>query len=138
MEQIDLNTFLVDFYEDIVYDGSPKLPDYVSTGIWFSLLEDDCIAGFINVEPLNNVMYSPHIFIYKSFRGNKSEDWGLQVAEYMRKNLGAKKFLAFTPYLSALRYAKKIGFKQIAILTKSIQKNGLLLDQYVLELGEPM
>ena len=123
-------------YDSISYDGSPELKDFVPSGVWFMLVDGSDIAGIINCIPLNNVLWSPHIFVLEQYRGKGSEEWGTQVADYMRKNYGAKKFLAFTPYVSAKKYAERIGFQYVTTLTSSIKKNGELLDQYLLELGE--
>lgn len=123
-------------YDSISYDDSPDLKHFVPKGIWFVLKEGNDIAGLITLEPMNNVLWTPHIIIYKEYRGNGSEEWGKKVADYMRRRCGAKKFLAFTPYEPAKRYAEKMGFKYLTTLTESIKKDGVLLDQYVLELGE--
>lgn len=123
-------------YDMLAYDGSPNLEHYVLKGIWFLLVEDEMYAGAINLEQMNNVLWTPHIFIFRQYRGNGSEEWGKQVAEFMRTHCGAKRFLAFTPYESARIYAQKVGFTYIGCLKNSIQKNGQLLDQYMLELGE--
>lgn len=132
----DLHIFLNDFYDEIVYDGSPEFKDYIPKGIWITLFQEKDVAGFINLEPLNNVTWIAHVMIYEKFRGKGSEEWGKQAAQYMIDVHGAKKFLAFTPYESAKRYAERMGFKQIAILDNSILKDGKLLSQYILELGE--
>ena len=132
----DLHIFLSDFYEEIAYDGSPEFKDFIPKGVWFTLYEDEAVAGFINLEPLNNVTWNCHVMLYATFRGNHSEQWGIQVAQVARERLGVKKFLAFTPYVTAKKYAERMGFKNIGILTASIQKNGILMDQYMLELGE--
>lgn len=116
-------------YDTIAYDDSPSLQDYAPRGIWFELLQEDTIAGMINLEPLNNVLWQPHIFIFEEYRGNGSTEWGQLVIEHC----GVQKFIAFTPYEQARKYAEKIGFKYIATLEKSIKKNGVLLDQYILE-----
>lgn len=121
-------------YEKTAYDGSPKLKDFVPKGIWFVLKDGQDIAGAITLKQLNNVLWIPHIFIFEQHRGNDSHKWGTQVAEFMRKNCGTKKFMAMTPYKTAKRYAEKMGFKMIATLTNSIKKDGELLDQYILEL----
>lgn len=137
--RIEMQTFLEDFYEAISYDGSPEFKDYVPTGIWISLFEGEGsvynLAGFINLEPLNNVTWIAHIMIYETFRGNGSEEWAIQAAEYMRGKLGAKKFLAITPYKAAKQYAERAGFTYLTMLSKSIKKNGELMDQYLLELS---
>lgn len=130
----DLKMFLPDFYEDMAYDGSPKLKDYIPTGVWFNLKEGSTIAGFINAEPLNNVMWNCHVYIYEKFRGNNSEQWAVQVADYLREHTGATKFLAITPYESAKHYAERAGFKLVGVLSSSIRKNGKLLNQYLLEI----
>lgn len=126
-----------DSYEKIAYDNSPKLRDYhpdTENKLWFILLKDTMTAGIIMLEPVTNVTWIPHIIIYKQYRGPGSEEWGKQIAQYVRNNYGARKFLAFTPYESAKKYAERIGFKQVHVLTKSVRKNGELLDQYVLEM----
>lgn len=134
-DQRDLQIFLEDFYSEIAYDGSPEFKDYVPKGVWFTLYEDDLIAGLINLEPLNNVTWIPHIMIYETCRGKGSEEWGNIVVRTMCTQFGAKKFLAFTPYEAAKKYAERMGFKQIGKLSNSILKNGKLLSQYMLELG---
>lgn len=132
----ELHIFLSDFYNDITYDGSPEFKDYTPTGVWLSLFEDDVIAGFINLTPLNNVTWIAHVMLYETFRGNGSEEWGKQAAKYMRQKTDAKKFLAITPYITAKKYAEKIGFEYLTTLKNSILKDGVLMDQYMLELGE--
>ena len=125
---------LENMYSKTAFDDSPYLGDLFPEGVWINLYEDGNIAGIVNLKQLNNVMWQPHIYILEAKRNKGSEEWGKQVAEYMSKKYDAKKFLAMTPYKNAKKYAQRIGFKQIAVLTKSIQKNGELLDQYVLEM----
>lgn len=130
----ELYKFLPDFYEDVAYDGSPEFKDYIPKGVWLTLLEDELIAGFINLEPLNNVTWIAHVMIYPQYRRNNSEEWGKQAAKYMRDNLRAKKFLALSPYKAAKNYAERVGFKYLTIIKDSILKNGVLMDQYMLEM----
>lgn len=125
--------YLENAYTNVCYDGSPSLKDFKPEGKWFILYEDNDLAGIINVSPLNNVLWTPHIFIFEKYRHNESEEWGKQVADYMVKHYAAQKFIAMTPYETAKRYAEKVGFKYITTLTKSIKKNGRLLDQFILE-----
>lgn len=120
-------------YDKLAYDGSPKLSEFCPTGVWLLLLKDGWTAGIINVVPLNSIMWTPHIFIFEKYRGNGSEEWGLMAIKYMRNNYGVKKLLAFTPYEAAKKYAEKLDFENVTIITNSIQKNGKLLDQYVME-----
>lgn len=128
----EIKSAIVNIYDEMRYDNSPNLDQYVPQGVWFILYEQNSIAGVINLEQLNNVTWSPNIFIHENYRGNESTKWGQQVIDYMRK-IGAKNLLAFTPYKQAKRYAEKLGFKQLAITSKSILKNGKLMDQYILE-----
>lgn len=121
-------------YDQLVYDGSPNLIDYEPSGVWMVLLEGTDTAGFIHFNPMNNVMWDCHIAIFERYRGQNSEEWGQLAATWMKENLGAHKFLAITPYLSAMRYAERVGFVYKALLKNSIMKNGQLLDQYLLEL----
>lgn len=124
-------------YESISYDGSVPLEEYNPTGAWFALLEGgECslVTGYIHLQQLSNILWMPHIFIRKQFRGKGSEKWGIEVFNFMREQYGHVKGLAITPYRHAKEYAERIGFKQIGLLEKSIMKNGKLLDQYVLEL----
>lgn len=120
-------------YDTIKYDGSPSLDQFVPEGVWFKLVHKSDTAGLINLKQLNNVTWIPHIFIRKKYRGEYSFIWGQLVIDSMEYNLGAKKFLAFTPYKNAKKYTEKLGFKHVATLSKSIQKDGELLDQYVME-----
>jgi len=129
-----IKELLSDVYTKYTYDDSPSLREFKPTGVWFVLMEDTLAAGLINLNPLNNVTWMPHIIIYDEFRGKDSYLWGEQVIRAMRIIYGVEKFLAFTPYKTAKKYAEKLGFKQTGILTKSIKKNGELLDQFILEL----
>lgn len=125
-------------YDSLVYDGSPSIMDYnvdTSKNLWFILLKDGYTSGLITLEYLNYVLWVPHVFIYNKFRGEGSEQWGKLVAEEMRTKYGAKKFLALTPYIQAKKYAEKIGFKYIHTLESSVQKNGKLMNQYMLEMS---
>lgn len=131
---LDLHIHLSDFYDQLVYDGSPEFKDYIPRGLWLTFYEDDKVAGLANLEPLNNVMWTAHVMLYTSHRGHGSEDWGKQAAQYMKDNLGAKKILAFTPYKAAKKYAERMGFTYIDTISRSIQKNNELMDQYMLEL----
>ena len=131
----ELHLYLNDFYNSISYDGSPEFEHYTPKGVWISLLQDGVVAGFINLEPLNNVMWNCHVMIYPSSRQHGSEKWGILAAEFMREHCGAKKFLALTPYITAKKYAEKIGFKHVHTLNESVQKNGILMDQFMLEMN---
>lgn len=123
-------------YNSVCYDGSPSLEEYVLKGVWLVLCKNEAITGMINLQALNNVMWTPHIFIFEKYRGKGSEEWGIQAALWARENLGAKKLLAFTPYIAAKKYAEKMGFEYLTTLKNSIQKNGKLMNQYMLELGD--
>lgn len=120
-------------YDSLVYDDSPSLIDYEPSGLWFILSEDDDTAGFIHLEPLNNITWIPHIYIFERYRGNGSEEWGNQVVQWMKASDSEYRFLALTPYKAAAEYAERIGFEYVATLTNSIKKNGKILDQYMLE-----
>lgn len=117
-------------YDEFAFDGNPELCNIEPSGIWFLLFKDRNLAGVINLEELNNTTWMPHIYIYEHYRGKGSEEWGRQVI----KNMGPGfKYLALTPYESARKYAKKLGFKEVGKITNSIKKNGKLMDQYILE-----
>lgn len=134
----EIKYLLEDYYDALVYDGSPSFNDFVPdtyNSVWFILLENEKPAGLIKLESLNYTLFIPHIIIYKKYRGNGSEEWGLQVIEYMKERLKDAKFLALTPYESAKQYAERIGFKYISTLCGSIKKNGKLMNQYMLEMS---
>lgn len=125
-------------YDNLVYDNSPPLSHFIPNmkdNVWFILNYRNEPSGLIMFEYLNYVLWVPHIVILEEYRGNNSEEWGKQAIQYMINSCGAKKFLALTPYKSAKHYAERVGFKEITVLTKSIQKNGKLLDQYMLEMN---
>ena len=125
-------------YEGLVYDGSPPLEEYipdVQNSVWFILLKDGCTSGLVKLDYLNFILWVPHIFIYKEYRGQDSEIWGKMVAQEMREKYGAKKFLALTPYKSAKEFAERVGFSYVTTLHNSIKKDGKLLDQYMLEMS---
>ncbi len=124
-----------DMYNSLVYDGSPSLEDFKLEGVWFLLIDGSDIAGLINILPMNNVMWTAHIFIFELYRMKGTEQWGTLVAQYAARHLGVEKFLAITPYEAAKKYAERMGFKYVATLNNSIKKNGKLMDQYMLELN---
>lgn len=122
-------------FESMSYDGS-NIFEFIPQGVWILLYSNEEQAGIINLKPLSNVMWECHIGILEKYRGNGSEMWGKLTAEYMRKHYGVKKFIAITPYLAAKKYAEKMGFTNVGVLSNSIRKNGVLLNQFLLELGE--
>lgn len=124
-----------DSYETVASDGSPSLEDYVPTGVWFLLIDGSDIAGFVNLQCLNSVLWMPHIVIFKLYRGAGTEEWGKQVVDVMRDKYKARKALVLTPSLAAKKYAERIGFNYITTLESSIKKNGKLLPQYMLEMS---
>lgn len=131
MKTIKLTTDITDILSN---KGSPSLiTPYIKDSIWFTLKQDSYTSGLIRLECLNSVLWVPHIFIYEEYRGNGSEEWGKQVVKYMEDKLEARKFLVLTPYEAAKRYAEKVGFKQVGVLTNSIKKDGKLLNQYMME-----
>lgn len=128
-----IRELLKDEYDKLVYDGSPELEDFIPKGIWFILYQDSYTSGLINLEKINNIMWNTHVIIYEDYRGKDSYIWGNLVIDFMEKQFGDVKLIGFTPYEAAKKFAEKIGFKQTAVLTKSIKKNGNLLDQYLME-----
>jgi hypothetical protein len=129
-----IKDMLSDVYEQLSYDNSPPLEKFEPKGVWFMLIKDSKEAGFISFDCLNNILWTPHIYIKEEFRGKGSEEWGKQAAQYMRETYGAKKFLVMTPYKAAKNYAKRVGFTYVTTLTKSIKKDGKLLDQNLIEM----
>lgn len=123
-------------YESLVYDNSPPIEEFypdVKNKVWLLLQEGARTAGLIMLEPLNNVLWQPHIIIFEKYRGSGSENWGRLAAQYMKYTYRAQKLIALTPYLSAKHYAERMGFKYVGMLTQSIMKDGQLMDQYMLE-----
>lgn len=124
-------------YDNLVYDGSPSLPNFVPdfrSSVWFILYDNSEITGLIKVDKLNSTLCYPHIFIFEKHRGPESVEWGKQVVKYMKEQYSATKAIALTPYNTAKRYAEKIGFQYIKVISKSLKKHGKLLDQYLLEM----
>lgn len=118
------------------YDGSPEINLFnVDTinKVWMILRENNNIAGMIQLERMNNIMWNCHVFLFEVYRRNKSEEWAIQAAQYMKERYGARKFLAITPYEAAKKYAERAGFKYVNTITDSIVKNGKLMNQYMME-----
>jgi RimJ/RimL family protein N-acetyltransferase len=123
------------YYDQVIYDGCPSYEDFcpcMDNCLWFILFQDDLIAGLIKLDSLNFVTWIPHIVIKEEFRGKGSEEWGIMVAQYMKDRLKNVNFLVMTPYVSAKKYAERMGFKYMGIMPNSIRKNGKTMDQYML------
>lgn len=123
-------------YDEYVVDGAPPLEKWHANpnSIWMVLYKNEDIAGLIQIDRLGNMLGICHINIFKSCRGGNSSEWGNLVRDYIRARHGITSLLAITPYLAAKKYAEKIGFTLKTIIPKSIQKNGEVLDQFLLEL----
>jgi GNAT superfamily N-acetyltransferase len=123
-------------YDQIVDDGYysfEQYQPYIGDGMhWFLLFNGIEIAGFIRLERMNEIMFMCHIAILQKHRGRGSDEWGKLVMEEAKKR-GIKKLIALTSVPLAVRYAKKIGFKEAAILKDSFRQNGVLKDQTLLE-----
>ncbi len=57
------------------------------------------------------------------------------VAQFMKDNLSAKKFLVLTPSSAAANYAQRVGFKSVGILSNSVRYNNEIADQYMMEMA---
>ena len=130
-----IKELLADDYDQVIYDGCPSFEDFqpdLINSIWFILYDKSDTCGLIKMENLNWVTWVPHIVIKKEYRGNGSEKWGQQVIEYMKKIFTDVNYLVITPYISAKKYAERLGFKYMGIMPNSIKKNGKLMDQHIL------
>ena len=135
----EIKSCLKDYYELVIFDGCPSYEDFkpdLENALWFILKQGSKTAGLIKLENLNLTTWIPHIVIKQEYRGKGSEQWGLQVVEYMKKRIKDVNFLVMTPYEPAKRYAERMGFSLIGILPKSIKKEGELMDQYILSGGQ--
>jgi hypothetical protein len=132
-----IKDIIKEYYDLVTFDGCPSFEDFIpdtENSIWF-VLYDNCgtqLAGLIKLESVNFITWTPHIVIKKEYRKNNSEQWGLLVAAHMKEKIADVNFMVITPYKAAKDYAKRMGFKLIGIMPKSMKKNGKLMDQYVL------
>lgn len=120
-----------DLYQSIVDDGSVPLLQYSPDSMsgkerWFMLLEGTEPAGFIRMDYFNHTTLACHIGIFKEFRGKGSEEWGTQAIEYARKYLGAKKFITWSPYTAGVKYATRVGFKEVFTMDNAISIGGAM------------
>lgn len=131
----EIKEILKNDYNTITYDGCLSFdyfePD-LKNSLWFKLLWNGENAGLIRLENMNFTTWIPHIIIKKEYRGKGSEEWGKQVVQYMKNIFKSVNFLIITPYVTAKKYAERVGFKYTGILPKSIKKDGELMDQYIL------
>lgn len=80
---------------------------------WFVLYEDKKIAGLIMLQKASKHLWTCHITIYKNHRGNDSHVWGLMVIDRFKHMYPNDNLIAITNREAAIRYGKKIGFKEV-------------------------
>lgn len=105
-------------------------------GLWIAI-DCDGYAGCFWLHAENSTTYQIHTCLLPSMWGRSAEAANLAV-RWVFENTPCKKIITLVPTNNplALRLAKRCGFEIEGVVTKSIQKDGVLLDQTLLGISE--
>ncbi|MBL4574443.1 MAG: hypothetical protein JKY86_15420 [Gammaproteobacteria bacterium] len=104
--------------------------------LWLKCYDDDTDFGLASVSHGGNSTIDIHIHIPKENRGRKSKEIGLSFLSWVKCNAISEVYKINTKvpaiYKDVIRFAHSLGFKDEGIDTKSIMKNGKLIDRVCL------
>jgi len=129
-------------YERIKDDLAPNLDvfkDQFTESTMISdaryIISDDKLALYI-IHPLNSISWVIHTHVLPAAHTN-SINYSKQVLDYIFTSYNdIHKLIAIIPdiYMDVLKHCKKCGFLQEGMISKSILKDGKILDQVMLGL----
>jgi RimJ/RimL family protein N-acetyltransferase len=115
------------------YSNNPALYTPVDSPYLYYLVPyiNDKPMGVILFIPNNSITYQVHIGMLPRFWGKMTQEACELTIEWLKANTACKKIMSLTPVNNkiALALAKRCGFVQQGVLTKSILMNGQLIDQ---------
>lgn len=117
----------------IADDGAPE------AGMYFPPLEEATMwvkvedYGVFLLVKQNHIMHEVHTVLLPEAHG-KAVEIGKAALAWAFEHTDAKRIITNVPTFNplALRLAKRVGFEQFGVNTKSYQKDGVLYDQWML------
>ena len=123
-------------YPHISDDYSPSIKEFTAKPLLkrpacYVLMYKD--YGLVLSQPMNGTMFDTHITMLPEHRGKDAIEASDGFAHYLFTETTCEKIMAIIPELfpNVMNFVQRIGFKAEGHLTKSIKKNGKLIDQYV-------
>lgn len=105
-------------------------------GRTWGVYRDEELGGLISYEPVNPIRGTTHCLFKRSFWGASTTETALRMAFREVFEGGAQKITSeiFTDNHAMRSLAKRIGFREIAILTNETLRGGELADMALVEL----
>ena len=128
------------FWSDVDYSNtSQKQWDAILETMVFLLVstvddkdEFEHIGLFV-FRPLSPIIFEGHMVVDPKYRGEDAVSAGKAIIAWLRSQSKCELVIGFTPAtnISALKYIKKLGFKTLETLPRSIYEDGVLIDQVI-------
>lgn len=125
-----------DIWQCVAEDGSTFSdfdPD-VNNECWLMMEIDGVKIAVYNLHAINSATVQIHAHVLQQYRKDYSKETGNLAIKYILDNTDYQKVVAFVPviYENVKNFTQLFGFVVEGILTKSIKKNGILVDQWIL------
>jgi RimJ/RimL family protein N-acetyltransferase len=110
------------------------LPGFLYLGVF----DDDEYLGLFLVQQHNLVLYEVHTCLLPSAWGARASAAAKAVIRWMFENTTCQRFITAVPEDNplALRFARNAGMVRYGVNPKSLQRNGILIDQTLLGLNK--
>jgi RimJ/RimL family protein N-acetyltransferase len=123
-------------YDIIKDDGSPSKESLKIDTSWFHLLikRDGITIGLAQFHSINSSTLVGHINMLPKVWGQRIDEGPKKALQWIKQHTHCKKVIAFIPEecKHVLKAAERYGLKQEGFIDKSIQRNGVLMGQYVM------
>lgn len=127
-----------EIWDCVAEDGQNKEdfdPD-VENECWLLMNNEDAIVALYNLHGINGVTVQIHAHVVPEYRKEYSKQTGKAALDYIIENTGYYKIIAVVPtlYNNVKKFCESFGFKEEGINRLSYQKNGGIVDQWLLGL----
>jgi len=123
-------------YPHISDDYSPSIKEFTAKPLLeapmcYVLAYKD--YGIVLSTPINGTLFDTHITMLPEHRGKEAVEASDEFKKYLFNETTCEKIMAIIPdiFPNVMNFVERIGFELEGILTKSIKKNGKLIDQFV-------
>ncbi|MEW5709849.1 MAG: GNAT family N-acetyltransferase [Pseudomonadota bacterium] len=91
-------------------------------------------AGLYVIYPHNSIMYEVHACILPEYRGAAAREAARAMVQWVFAHTPCRKLIALVPAFNRLahQYARRVGFMDVGVITRSYLKAGVLYDQHLL------
>lgn len=130
--------FTQEIWDCVAEDGQSKedFEPEVDAECWLIMSNESNVVGLYNLHGINGVTVQIHAHVIPEYRKEYSKQTGKAALDYIIENTGYYKIIAVVPvlYNNVKKFCESFGFKEEGINRLSYQKNGEIIDQWLMGL----